>query len=479
VLLAAANAIRFPDGETYDSIYETLSNTLSIYRSPVVDTQTYYLLSFFKYLEKFRISEALVPSQNNFYFVEAIRYFSDRGEIKFKDKGNKVGSLSQIIALPEKEKPMYVIITFHPEYPGGARGIDSFGMQGYKINSIIFKERYNFSFFAMLSIISDKAVCVITRAGLGRLSRKEPLLCKRQRTLFETIKGIERKYSGIYLLSSDIVAVLYELESGISSLSKEIRSISHIDIGDVNSMMRQKKEEFRDLVIKEFLDEYSNLEANLVYKPEFGDTIIFRVLEFIKLSTGSIESYDSVITDYLFRKGNTEGARIYVALFIERVLNDFFQTKFELAISKKDTQEIWNDITNETDLYASHPPTNAKGSLRDAIENTMTLFTITLHNVFPFNELQERVHHDYILATIYLIKRLWKVYDRCIAVIKLLLEKDTTPDEQKKLLHYLLLKFNKLIYVKCYFASFSNNLASNQTLETKRLELKDSEAYKA
>jgi hypothetical protein len=375
---------------------------------------------------------------------------------------------------------MYVIITFYPEYPeGGARGIDSFKLQGYKINTIIFKEGYEFPYFTLLTIIDNKTLCLITSLGIKGLF-PEPLFYEKQETLLNTIKKIENDHIRIRLLSYNIITVLYELESDTSSLSKEIRPIAHINVRDINSNMRRKKEEFRDSVMKEFIVKYSELERKLKHDIRLRDTTIFKVLEFIGLSTGDIssKSYNSVITEYLFKKGEPRNTRISIAPFIEKVVYNFFQIKFELTISKKDTQEIWNDIAEETDLYANHPPMDVKGSLRDAIENTMTLFTITLHNVFPFKELQERVHCDFILATIYLIKRLWKVYDRCIAVIKLLLEKDTTPDEQKKLLHYLLLKFNKLIYVKCYFASFSNNLANNQKLESKRLELRRNlEAY--
>jgi hypothetical protein len=464
VLLAAANAIRFPDNKTYDFIYNQLSTILFLSKYPLLGIQTYYLRSFFKYLEKFRISEALVPSENNFYFVEAIQYFSDKGEIKFKDKGDKVESLSQIIALPEKEKPMYVIITFHPEYPeGGARRIDSFELQGYKINSIILESAYSFP--TLLSITDDKTLCIITKDSN---QTRKLLLYKKQGTLLETIEEIDRR-DGIPLLSLHIIAILYELESGVSGLSSEVRSIPHIDIGNVNAMLKEKKREFRDSVMKKFLAKYDSFEPQ--------DTFIFRILEFIRLSTGNVdtESYDGVIAKYLFGKGDARDTEISVAPFIEKVVKDFLQTRFYLTSSdEKNNKEVWKSIMQEIELYKEEP-TEIK--LDNAID-AMTLFTITLHNVFPFDELQKKVHCDYILATIYLIKRLWKVYDRCITVMKLLPEKNKS-DDKEKLLHYLLLKFNKLIYIKCYFASFSSNRERNQELEDKRLKLEeDLKAYK-
>jgi hypothetical protein len=384
-----------------------------------------------------------------------------------------------VTSLPIEERPMYVVITFYSEYPEGARRIDSFKLQGYKISFVIFKKGNILPDFILLSVIGDKILCLITEKRMEGLTL-EPLLYEKQGTLLETIEKVE--HSGISILSHDIIAILYELESGISRLSsEEIRPISHVSIRNFNSMMKRKKKEFRDSVMAKFIDKYSELERYLELKPELRNAIIFRVLEFIRLSTGSIdpESYSGVITEYLFVKGDPRGSKISVVPFIEKVVNNFFRIEFDLTLDKKSIREIWDDIAEETDIYTVYPPMDAKGSLRNAIENTMTLFTVTLHNTFPFKELQERVHCDFILATIYLIKRLWKVYDRCIAVIKLLLEKDTTPDEKKRLLHYLLLKFNKLIYVKCYFASFSSNSNTNQILEQKRTELEKSlKAYK-
>jgi hypothetical protein len=450
-----------------------LSDILYKYQPPSVDIRTYYLRSFFKYLEKFRISEVLVPSQNNFYFIERVEYSLVGNKIKFKNNHIESESLSQVTALPPKEKPMYVVITFYSENPkAGARGIDSFKLQGYKINSIILKKRSAIPDFTLLSMTGDEVLCLITE-GRIRGSTLESFLYKKQETLLKTIEEIDRRRGGISLLSYDTIAILYELEkSGTSNLpSEEIIPINPIiNIQDFNSRMREKKEKFRDLVMKKFLDKFLGEFSKLQIK----GTDIFKILKFINLSTGSIEKYDGVITRYLFVKGDPRDAKIFIAPFIEKVVNNFFRTEFELTLSEKSTEEIWNNIVEETEFYTRHHTMTIEMSLRNTVKNTMMLFTVILNNVFSFKDLQKEDHCDYILATIHLIKRLWKVYDRSIAVMKLLLEKKTTPDVQKKLLHYLLLKFNKLIYVKCYFASFSNNAEKNQKLERKRKELEKS-----
>jgi hypothetical protein len=467
ILLAAASTILFPANEPYDSIHKTLSDILYKYQPPSVDIRTYYLRSFFKYLEKFRISEVLVPSQNNFYFIERVEYSLVGNKIKFKNNHIESESLSQVTALPPKEKPMYIVITFYSENPkAGARGIDSFKLQGYKINSIILKKRSAIPDFTLLSMTGDEVLCLITE-GRIRGTALESFLYKKQETLLKTIEEIDGRRGGIPLLSYDIIAVLYELEkSGASNLpSEEIIPINPIiNIQDFNSKMREKKEKFRDLVMKKFLDKFLSEFSKLQIK----GTDIFKLLEFMKLSTGSIEKYDGVITRYLFVKGDPRDAKIFIAPFVEKVVNNFFRTEFDLTLSEKSTEEIWNNILEETEFYTHYHTMTIEMSLRNAVKNTMRLFTVILHNAFPFKDLQKKDHCDYILATIHLIKRLWKVYDECIAVMKLLLEKKTTPDVQKKLLHYLLLKFNKLIYVKCYFASFSNNAEKNQKLEKKR-----------
>jgi hypothetical protein len=469
VLLAAASTIYSPAKETYESIHGTLSDILYSYKSSSVDIRSYYLRSFSRYFEKFRISETLIPMVNDFEFIEGLQYFLAENEIKFKDKHGNVGSLEKVIDASLSKTPEYIIATFYPdpEYSEGARGIDSFETHRYKIVSVIFKLKDD---NALLSVIGSKALYLITGKDIISSSRLELLCYERQGTLLEALEKIdqERIRNGIpslNLSSSSIIAILYELNPTFAKFYKEVRFVCHIDFGNVGPMMRRQKGKFKDSIIKKFLDKYNS------FKPRDANTTIFRVLEFIKLSTGSIESYNSVITDYLFGKGNAGNARISVAPFVEKVMEDFSKIKFRLTFSdEEDSEKIWKSIMQEIESYKEEG-TTTKALLEDAIENAMTLFSFTLNNISPFAALKERAHCDYILATIYLIKRLWKVYDRCIDVMRLLPEK-SGHDDQEKLLRYLLLKFNKLIYVKCYFASFSNNLVSNQELEEKRLELR-------
>jgi hypothetical protein len=163
---------------------------------------------------------------------------------------------------------------------------------------------------------------------------------------------------------------------------------------------------------------------------------------------------------------------MYIAPFIKRVVKDFFSMNFEPVVSQESTQRLWNNIIQEVKSYDKDSTTNSMILLKNAVENTMKIFTHILYNAHGLYIIRKEAHCDYILATIYLIKKLWKVYDRCMAVMKILEGREEIADyDEDILLRYVLLKFNQLMYIKCYFASFSGDAFKMPDLEDKRLEL--------
>jgi hypothetical protein len=467
LLLLAANSITVQYKKMYIPIYQTLSNTIYKYKSPLVDVRTYCLRSFFKYLKKFRISEVLIPGESSFLFIEEIRYSLIGNSIRFRSKHNIVQSLNEVVTVlhpslrSEGCKPMYIIITFYPEYSEGAKRINDFRLSGYEITSIIFSKQNVYSLLTIERIKGN--VCLVTNEQI-RNGNLDPVYYKKQGDLLEMIEKIDKKNKA-NLLSSDIICILYELKLDSNSMISGIKSIPYIDLGDAESRFKEKKKEF-EILMNKFSDIYNKLQPK-------RETIIFKILEFIKLSTGNAGDEGSVIRKYLFGfESRAISSKMYIAPFIKRVVKDFFSMNFEPVVSQESTPRLWNNIIQEVKSYDKDSTTDSKILLKNAVENTMKIFTHIINGAFGLFIIREKAHCDYILATIYLIKKLWKVYDRCMAVMKTLEGREEIADyEEDVLLRYVLLKFNQLMYIKCYFASFSVDTFKMPELEDKRLKL--------
>jgi hypothetical protein len=487
----------------------TLSNKVSQYKLSTVDPRN-YLHSFFGYLEKFRVNEILVPEENNFQLIRGISYFPQniystrQSGVKFISPDGRAGSLREIISLPESDRPMYVIITF---YSSGSFGsfeqLNSFELNvDYVIQAIIFKtgnravrKRSNKAEKGSKTRTSGKSkggnivlfikgntVCLTSdskiRKGLTSSYEISGI------TLSEMIKSIKDK-EGIEL-SLNILSILYRLRKENVVGGNRIRPIQEIiSADDIRSKIIEKKEEFKNSVVKKFIENYDKLTIN---RNTSSFQKLHAVLDFIRSSTAADtgDDNDSTIGRYL---SLIESVSLSKLPFVEKIVEDFLKIKFNLSFNKA-FEELWNSVLKEIKTYEQDFMTT-RVLLRNAVEEVMSIFTDTLPSV-SVEKLEKKIHSDYILATIKLIKRLWKIYDRCLIVMRLLLVvgkltesspamstgmlSDTlsgTLDKEEKLLQYLLLKFNKLAYIKCYFISFSDDNINDEALKQKRQEIED------
>jgi hypothetical protein len=319
-------------------------------------------------------------------------------------------------------------------------------------------------------LVKDKILCVVT--ARGKEVREAKFIKPTGETISHTIQLVRN--SGVTIGSSyEVLCVMYELIKAIRiseapEISKSIeKPISLVSGENFNDMMDTRKRLFRTHVMDEFLKNY----GFKVSRDTRIFQVIFHLLEFIKICTGDVGKDNGVIKSYLFPSANKKPDKLFIAPFIERVIEDFFKVEyFDLTFDEKSPEEIWNSVVvRMIEFYKKDSAIAISVLLKNAV-GVMKLFTHTLPSV-SLEELgkDQRIHSDYILATIYLIKRLWKIYDACLMVMKLLAEKSMS-NEEEKLLQYLLIKFNTLIYIKCYFVSFSDDSKHDEDLNKKRLE---------
>jgi hypothetical protein len=464
LLLAASSKETFITRDDYTEFaYTTLSNAVSRYRLSSVDFRD-YLHSFFKYLNRFRVSEILFPEES-FYLIKRIKYSLssiDQG-IQFMN-ANITGTLDYVSEVPYI-KPMYVIITFDPDSSIESKWLNKFKLKGYKARTAILDTGDN---NMIISLRDDNTLCLVTDKNIKEGS--EPMYYQEasKNNLLELIAEMKD-----IKFPSKILCLLYEYTKKATSSStvgeigyRERSILPLVNKDNFSNNMNIHKNRFKELIMDRFSKSYNEFKVNR--NSNIFQTIK-RILDFIKMCTDGAGENNSVIKTYLFPNANKEPDKLFIAPFIERMINEFLRIEFRVTFNKE-PEELWNSISTEIEFYQKDPDITTSVLLKNAVE-VMKLFTHILPNV-SLEELgkDQRIHSDYILATIYLIKRLWKIYDACLMVMKLLAEKSTL-NEEEKLLYYLLLKFNTLIYVESYFVPFSDKSRHNEDLNKRRLEL--------
>jgi hypothetical protein len=454
-LLKAAKAVTHDvHTDPLSFIYKAFPSKIDRYKSSSMNIREFYLNPFFKYLVKFRVNE-LLPEDNSFRFIKEVRYhyFTETESLKFQNELNILVDLNEMIILPEK-KPMYVIITFYPNSPEGAKRIDGFKLRGYRINSIIFNSGTS---CALLSVY-NKGLCLITNKDIKE--KLEPSYYDGKSLSASSLEHIDNhRKDRLKLLSSGIICILYKLKIGEVAKTFPIRSLETKLKLSINDIMHKKKQELISSMEK-FLDGYNKLTRR--------DTNIFRVLEFIKLITGSAKDNNSIIRKYL----SFSPEQIIVKPFIVKAVLDFYYTYLGSNFREESYEELWNKVIEKTKSDKENSTTSINMLLENVVENVMEFFILRLPNISPEELTAEKSekHSDYILGTIHLFKRLRNVYDRCLVVMQLLPLK-SKPSEEELLLRYILLEFNKIIYIKCYFISFTSWMIYDESLQEKRHDL--------
>jgi hypothetical protein len=463
LLLAASSKETFIARDFTEFAYTTLSNAVSRYRLSSVDFRD-YLHSFFKYLNRFRVSEILFPEES-FYLIKRIKYSLssiDQG-IQFMN-ANIIGTLDYVSEVPYI-KPMYVIITFDPDSSIESKWLNEFKLKGYKARTAILDTGDN---NMIISLRDDNTLCLVTDKNIKESS--EPMYYQEasKNNLLELIAEMKD-----IKFPSKILCLLYEYTKKVTSSStagkisyRERSILTLVNKDNFSNNMNIHKNRFKELIMDRFSKSYNEFKVN---RNSSIFQTIKRILDFIKMCTDGAGENNSVIKTYLFPSANKEPDKLFIAPFIERMINEFLRIEFRVTFNKE-PEELWNSISTEIEFYQKDPDITTSVLLKNAVE-VMKLFTHILPNV-SLEELgkDQRIHSDYILATIYLIKRLWKIYDACLIIMRLLPEKSTL-NEEEKLLYYLLLKFNTLIYVESYFVPFSDKSRHNEDLNKRRLEL--------